>query len=380
MRAIIITRPGGPDVLAMDEVPAPVPGPRQIRVRVHATAVNRADLLQRRGGYPAPAGAPENVPGLEYAGVVEGIGSEVRQWGDGDRVMGLVGGGAYAEYIIAHEDEAIPVPAGLPLENAAAIPEAFITAHDALFTRVQLQPRESLLIHAVGSGVGTAALQLAKTRDAFVLGTQRSGWKLERARALGLDVAIEAAGSDDFAERAVREVRRWHDAAARRRDAGSGGGQHHEAHSAGKLPAQLAQQLPAQLTEQLPARADERVDRPGVDSVLDLVGGDYLAGNLRAIRVLGRIIVVGLVAGAKSELDMRLLLQKRATIIGTVLRARSLREKIDAARAFTRDVLPLLESGAVKPIIDEVFPLSEAAQAHRLVEENRNFGKIVLTM
>jgi NADPH:quinone reductase len=332
MRAIIITRPGGPDVLTMSDVAEPAPGPREIRVRVHATAVNRADLLQRAGNYPAPKDAPQNIPGLEYAGTVDGVGTDVTRWSDGDRVMGLVGGGSYAEYVTTHEDEAIRVPAALPLEHAAAIPEAFITAHDALFTRMHLQPRESLLIHAAGSGVGTAALQLAKAHDTFVLGTQRSAWKLERARTLGLDVAIEVGASGDFADRAMREA---------------------------------------------PGRT---ADRPGVDTILDLVGGDYLAGNLRAIRVLGRIAVVGLVAGAKSELDMRLLLQKRATIIGTVLRARSLAEKIEAARAFERDVIPLLESGAVRPIVDEVLPLEEAPQGHRLMGENRNFGKIVLTL
>lgn len=332
MRAIIITRPGGPDVLTMSDVAEPAPGSREIRVRVHATAVNRADLLQRAGNYPAPKDAPQNIPGLEYAGTVDGVGAGVTRWSDGDRVMGLVGGGGYAEYITTHEDEAIRVPAALSLEHAAAVPEAFITAHDALFTRMHLQSRESLLIHAVGSGVGTAALQLAKAHDAFVLGTQRSAWKLERARALGLDVAIEVGASADFAERAVRET---------------------------------------------PSRT---ADRPGVDTILDLVGGNYFAGNLRAVRVLGRIAVVGLVAGAKSELDMRLLLQKRATIIGTVLRARSLAEKIEAARAFERDVVPLLESGAVTPIVDEVLPLEDAPQAHRLMGENRNFGKIVLTL
>jgi NADPH2:quinone reductase len=351
MRAIIITRAGRPDVLAMSDVADPVPGPHQIRVRVHATAVNRADLLQRAGHYPAPNDAPQNIPGLEYAGVVDAVGNGVQQWRAGDRVMGLVAGGAYAECIVTHEYEALRVPKALSLTDAAAVPEAFITAHDALFTRMQLQSGESLLIHAVGSGVGTAALQLAKAHGAFVLGTQRSPWKLERAQALGLDVAIEAAAGD-FAERVVHEltVSRTSYTVADRPDARSG----------------------------VHGIFDPSGARSGVDGILDLVGGDYLAGNLRAIRVLGRIVVVGLVAGAKSELDMRLLLQKRATIIGTVLRARSLDEKIAAARAFERDVLPLLSSGAVKPVIDEVLPLEDAARAHAMVEENRNFGKIVL--
>jgi putative PIG3 family NAD(P)H quinone oxidoreductase len=276
--------------------------------------------------YPAPAGVPRDVPGLEYAGVVDAVGADARRWKAGDRVMGLVGGGAYAEYIVTHEDEAVRIPAALTFEQAAAIPEAFITAHDALFTRMQLQRDESLLIHAVGSGVGTAALQLAKAAGAYVLGTQRSAWKLERAMTLGLDTAIDVT-SVDFVEVVARHT-----------------------------------------------------DGRGVHGILDLVGGDYLHGNLRALRELGRIIVVGLVAGARAELDMRLLLQRRATIVGTVLRARSLIEKIDAARAFERDVVPLIEAGIVKPIVDEVLPLEDAAHAHEIVEANSNYGKVVLTI
>ncbi|HEX6133910.1 MAG TPA: NAD(P)H-quinone oxidoreductase, partial [Longimicrobiales bacterium] len=281
MRAVVITRPGGVEVLALRDVADPVPGARQIRVRVHATAVNRADLMQRAGNYPAPPGAPRDIPGLEYAGVVDAVGEGVTRWARGDRVMGLVAGGSYAELIVTHENEAMRVPDALSLEDAAAIPEAFITAHDALFTRMRLEPGEWLLIHAVGSGVGTAALQLAKAAGANVAGTQRSAWKLERARPLGLDLAITA-DAEHFAAEVLREAER------------------------------------------------------GVDGILDLVGGPYLAGNLRAIRVLGRILVVGLVAGAKSELDMRLLLNRRATIIGTVLRARPLDQKIEAARLFER--------------------------------------------
>jgi putative PIG3 family NAD(P)H quinone oxidoreductase len=326
MRAVTITRAGGPDVLVMSDVVAPTPGPDQVRVRVHATAVNRADLLQRAGMYPAPAGVPRDVPGLEYAGVVDAVGADARRWKAGDRVMGLVGGGAYAEYIVTHEDEAVRIPDALTFEQAAAIPEAFITAHDALFTRMQLQRDESLLIHAVGSGVGTAALQLAKAAGAYVLGTQRSAWKLERAMTLGLDTAIDVT-SVDFVEVVARHT-----------------------------------------------------DGRGVHGILDLVGGDYLHGTLRALRELGRIIVVGLVAGARAELDMRLLLQRRATIVGTVLRARSLIEKIDAARAFERDVVPLIEAGIVKPIVDEVLPLEDAARAHEIVEANGNYGKVVLTI
>jgi NADPH:quinone reductase len=323
MRAIVIARPGGPDVLELRDVPVPEPGPREIRVRVHATAVNRADLLQRAGYYPPPAGVPQDIPGLEYAGTVDAVGRDVSRWRSGERVMGLVGGGSYAEFVVTHEEEAVEVPERLDLLEAAAVPEAFTTAHDALFTQVNLRHGESLLIHAVGSGVGTAALQLATAAGATVIGTQRSAWKLEKATSLGLHVAVEP--GRDFA------------------------------------PDVLA-----------------ATDGRGVDAILDLVGGPYLAGNLRCVAVRGRIIVVGLVAGARHELDMRLLLSRRATLLGTVLRARPLDEKIDVARAFARDVVPLLASGAVQPIIDDVLPLADAARAHELVAGNRNFGKIVL--
>jgi NADPH:quinone reductase len=324
MRAIVIARPGGPEVLELRDVPTPEPAAHEIRVRVHATAVNRADLLQRAGHYPAPPGVPADIPGLEYAGVVDAVGSAVTAWQRGARVMGLVGGGSYAEYVVTHEDEALPVPDELDLTEAAAVPEACITAHDALFTQMQLAPGEWLLIHAVGSGVGTAALQLAKQAGARVIGTQRTPWKLEKATSLGLDVPIDPAAGD-FADAVL---------------AATGG--------------------------------------RGVDGVLDLVGGPYLAGNLRCIAVRGRILLVGLVAGARHELDMRLLLSRRATITGTVLRARHLDEKIAVSRAFARDVLPLLERRAVRPVVDAVLPLTDAARAHEVVAGNRNFGKVVL--
>jgi len=323
MRAVIITEFGGPDVLRIDDVATPDPGPRQMRVRVHAAAVNRADVMQRRGHYPAPKDAPQNIPGLEYAGVVDALGDEATRWHAGDRVMGITGGGSYAEAVVVHEDEAIPIPAALTFEQAAAVPEAFLTAYDALHTRIAVRRGETVLIHAVASGVGTAAAQLAKQAGCTVIGTARSAWKLERARAYGVDVAIDTSTSDYVA--VVRA------------------------------------ETPA-----------------GVNAVVDLVGGDYLGRNLEALAVLGRIAVVGLVAGRVAPLDMGLLLRRRATIVGTVMRARTLAEKIEVARLFTRDVLPLLESGAVRPVIDRVLPMSEAAEAHRVVEANENFGKVVL--
>jgi NADPH:quinone reductase len=326
MRSIVITRAGGPDVLEVRDVVRPSPRASEILVRVHATAVNRADLLQRAGRYPAPSGSPQDIPGLEYAGTVEALGAGTTRWRAGDRVMGLVGGGSYAEYVTTHEDEAIALPEALSFNEAAAVPEAFITAHDALFTQMRLAAGESVLIHAVGSGVGTAALQLARAAGARTLGTQRSAWKLDSATQLGLDVAIDTTTAD-FVDAVMRAT-----------------------------------------------------DGRGVDGVLDLVGGDYVGANLRALATRGRILLVGLVAGARHELDLRMMLQKRATLTGTVLRARTLDEKVAATQAFAHDVLPLLDRRAVRPVIDQVLPLHDATRAHEIVEANRNFGKIVLAV
>jgi putative PIG3 family NAD(P)H quinone oxidoreductase len=326
MRAIIIAQPGGPEVLQAGDVVTPTPGLHEMRVRVHAAGVNRADLLQRRGHYPAPAGLPANVPGLEYAGVVDMVGVDSTRWQLGDRVMGLVGGGAYAEAVVVHEAEALRMPATLSFIEAAAVPEAFLTAYDALRTRLAVRRGETVLIHAVASGVGTAAAQLAKQLGCIVFGTARSQWKLERVQSLGVDVAIDTT-REDFVE-VVRT----------------------------------------------------RTDGRGVDAIVDLVGGDYLGRNLAALAVLGRIAVVGLVAGSAAPLDMRMLLSKRATMVGTVMRARTLDEKIAVVKLFEREVMPWLESGAVAPVVDRVFGLAEAAEAHRVMEANRNFGKLVIRM
>ena len=324
MRAIVIAQPGEPEVLALHDVPDPEPGRGEVRVRVHAAGVNRADLLQRRGAYPAPPGWPQDVPGLEYAGTVDRLGDGVTEWEVGARVMGIVGGGGYAEYVVVHEREAIPVPEALTLEQAAAIPEAFITAHDALFTQVGLPMGERLLIHAVGSGVGTAALQMAKAAGATVFGTSRTATKLERAAELGLDVGIDTS-RDDFA-----------------------------------------------------GVVTERTGGAGADVILDLVGGPYTEGNLRSLARRGRMIVVGLTAGRRAEVDLGALLGKRLHVWGTSLRARPLEEKINVAQRFRAHVLPLLESGRVRAVVDGVYPLETAAEAHRLMERNANFGKLVL--
>jgi len=292
---------------------------------VKAAGINRADLLQRRGLYPPPPGWPSDIPGLEYAGTVEAVGADVELWDEGDCVMGLVGGGGYADYVVVPEREAIRVPDQLSFEEAGAVPEVFITAHDALFTQLGLGPGETILIHAVGSGVGTAALQLAKVAGATVIGTSRSAWKLERARELGLDVAIDSSKQDVAAE--VRLS----------------------------------------------------THRNGVAAILDLVGAPLFATNLECLSVKGRLIIVGLSGGRSAELDLGTVLRKRLRIIGTSLRMRPLEEKIAAARAFESEVGPLLASGRVHPVVDSVFPMDDVVTAHQRMEANANFGKLVLT-
>lgn len=325
MRAIAITKPGGPDVLAVVERPVPEPSRGEVRVRVRATAVNRADLLQRMGAYPAPPDAPPDIPGLELAGEVEALGPGVERLALGDRVFGLVGGGSYAEAVVTHERALARIPPSLSFEEAAAIPEAFITAHDAMVGQAGLAGGETLLVHAVGSGVGTAAVQLGRALGAFVIGTARTADKLERARALGLDAGVVPDGGR-FAD------------------------------------------------------AVKRADPAGAAVVLELVGGAYVDEDLRAIRPTGRVVLVGLLAGARAELDLGLVLRKRARVLGTVLRARPLEEKLAVTRTFEDQVVPLLARGKLAPVIDVVMPLDEAAAAHQRMASNAGFGKIVLAV
>ena len=324
MKAVIITKPGGPDVLRLDDRPRPEPGIGQIRVRVRVSALNRADLLQRMGNYPVPAGVPADVSGMEYAGEVDALGDAAALWKVGDRVMGLIGGGGHAEYLCVHEREAIPIPKSMSWDDAGAIPEAFLTGYDALFNRLDLKLGETLLIHAVGSGVGTATLQIARAAGAIVIGTARSTGKLERAKGLGLTVAVDASAGD------------WADG------------------------------------------VEKAVGKACVHAVVDLVGGNYLEGNLRVVAPRGRIVVVGLTAGATAQLNMGLMLRKRVTMVGTVLRARPLEEKITLARDFATHAIPMFEAGLLKPVIDRVMPFAEIRAAHELMESNRTFGKIVL--
>ncbi len=319
MRAVRITAAGDPDVLCLAEAPRPVPGRGELLVRVRAAGVNRADLLQRRGQYPAPAGVPPDIPGLEFAGEVVEAGSGVERWTPGERVMGLVGGGAYAEFLTVDARHAMAVPAPWSFDAAAAVPEAFITAHDAL-RQARLQRGERVLVHAVGSGVGVALLQLAKAEGSVVAGTSRTPAKLERAAALGLDRPVLVRGA--FVPDA--DLTDW------------------------------------------------------ADVIADLVGGPYLAGNLRAVARRGRIVVIGLTGGREAEVDLRLIMSKRVTVIGTVLRARSAEEKGAVVAAFVASAIPHFEAGTVRPLVDRTFPMAAAAEAHRYMEENRNFGAVVL--
>lgn len=326
MRAVVIARPGGPEVLELREVERPVPGTEQVLVRVRATAINRADLLQRQGRYPAPPGAPGDIPGLELAGEVVTLGAGASLWQPGDRVFGIVGGGGNAEYAVMHERTLARIPDRLSWTEAAAVPEVFITAHDALVTQALVRPSERVLIHAVGSGVGLAAVQLARAVGAVPFGTARTADKIARARGLGLADGVTV--ENDLAVVAERAMR-W-------------------------------------------------TANQGVEVVLDLVGGDYLAASARAAAPKGRIMLIGTVAGSTATLPLGLVLGKRLTIRGTVLRARPLEEKILATRAFADQVVPLLERDVVRPVIDAVFPLAEIAEAHARVETNATFGKVVL--
>lgn len=292
-------------------------------MRTATSGVNRADVLQRMGRYPAPPGVPADIPGLEYAGIVDAVGGGVTRWREGAPVMGIIAGGGYARYVIAPADTAVPVPDGLSPDEAGAVPEVFMTAFDAVFLQEGLAEGETLLVHAAGSGVGTAALQLARAFGARTIGTSRTATKLQRAEALGLDHPVPA-------------------------------------------------------NEPWPERVLELTAGRGVDVILDLVGGPYLAGNQKVLAPGGRHIVVGVPGGARAELDLRALMGKRASIRGTLLRARALEEKAELARAFEARVLPAFANGKLRPVIDRTLPAAEAAEAHRLMEADANFGKLLL--
>jgi putative PIG3 family NAD(P)H quinone oxidoreductase len=323
VRAIVADGPGGPDVLKIVERPDPDAGPGELLVRVRAAGVNRADVLQRRGHYPPPPGASD-VLGLEFAGEVVAVGGGVEGWAVGDPACAVVAGGAYAELVTVPADVALPPPPSLSIEEAAAVPEVFATAYDNLFNRGRLAGGETILIHGGGSGVGTAAIQLAKLSGCRILVTAGSSAKLEECAALGADVGIDY-HREDFVERAM-----------------------------------------------------ERTDDRGVDVILDIVGADYLDRNLRALAVDGRLVVIGLQGGAQAPLNLGLLLARRLTVTGSTLRARTTEEKAVLMAQLYRDVWPPFADGTLRPVIDRVLPFGDAAEAHRVMEDSEHTGKILL--
>ena len=328
MKAVVLTAYGDLDVLTIAEVADPVPGPEEVLIDIVATALNRADLLQRRGLYPSPplAGftppAPE-IPGMEFSGRVAALGGRVTSWSVGEEVMGIVGGGSYAQRLVIHEHQLMRIPTTVSVEDAAAIPEVWITAFDALVAQGGLTSGRTALVHAGASGVGTAAIQICKALGARVIVTASAG-KLAACRELGADLAIDYATMDFVAE------------------------------------------------------CMSFTNGVGVDVVLDVIGGDYVDKNIAAIRVGGRIVQVGTMGGGRTEVNIGMLLPKRASLIGTVLRARPLSEKIAITQRFVAEILPLFDAGLVKPVIDSRYPLSAIADAHAYMETNANVGKILI--
>lgn len=323
MRAVVLRAHGGPEVLGIEDVAAPVPGPGEVLIDVRATAMNRADLLQRMGLYPDPFPGPLEIPGLEFSGTVAALGEGSDAWVVGDAVMGIVSGGAYAEQLVIHQHQAMAVPSSVSVADAAAIPEAFLTAWDALVVQGGLSAGMTALVHAGASGVGTAAIQICRAVGAEVIVTCSAG-KAELCRSLGAVRAVDYA-TEDFVV-AVAEV------------------------TSGR----------------------------GVEVVLDVIAGDYVARNVASLATGGRIIQVGAMAGKAEPFNVAALLPKRAAIIGTVLRPRPTEEKVALSRRFAAEMLGHFDAGTMRPIIDSRYRLDEIAEAHRHMASNANSGKIVI--
>ncbi|MFV0388732.1 MAG: NAD(P)H-quinone oxidoreductase [Pyrinomonadaceae bacterium] len=328
MKAIYIEEYGAPELLRVKNVDAPiVESPVDVIVGVKAAALNRADILQRKGLYPAPSGYPEKIPGLEFAGVVQEVGEKVQSFKPGERVFGITAGGAQAELLRTRADQLLRIPENLEFVSAAAVPEAFATAFDAMLLQGKLQSGEFLLIHAVGSGVGLAALQLGKAFGATVIGTSRTKSKLQRCEVLGLDFGIDSSEDAKFSNKVC-----------------------------------------------------EFSNKIGANLTLDLVGAKFLEENIRSAAEGGRILFVGLVGGSSSEINLATVLSKRLTIIGTVLRSRTNAEKAALTAKFSAEVLPLFAKNKIKPIVERVFAFEEVAEAHKYLESNESFGKVVLAL
>ena len=326
MKAVYVKEFGGVENLEISVVEnPPKPIETEVLVNVKAAALNRADIMQREGHYPAPKGFPEKILGLEFAGEVAEIGENVEKFKIGDKVFGITAGGAQAEFLLTDESLLAKIPENLSFVEAATIPEAFITAHDAIFTQGNLKEIETVLIHAVGSGVGLAALQLAKGQNIKTIGTSRTQDKLDKCGEFGLDETIVVNKDMNFAE-----------------------------------------------------LIKEKTNGRGVDVILDLVGGNYFAENLESLALKGRLILVGLTGGRKAEFNLGTALAKRTKIIGTVLRSRPTEEKAEATAKFIEDVLPLVATGKIKPNLDKVFSIEDIREAHKYLESNASFGKVVL--
>lgn len=323
MTVIEITEPGGPEKLVLSCRPLPQPGPGEVLIKVASAGVNRPDCLQRQGGYPPPPGASD-IPGLEVAGTVVSLGEGTERWQLGDHVCALLTGGGYAEYCTAPEPQCLPIPAGLSLQQAAALPETFFTVWSNVFDRASLQPGETLLVHGGTSGIGTTAIQLASALGSRVFTTVGGADKQQICLHLG-------------AERVIN---------------------YHE----------------EDFVQVIKTSTNSR----GVDVILDMVGGDYIQRNLSALAVEGRLVFIAFLRGAKMEMNLAPVMMKRLTITGSTLRARPVAHKAPIAKNLEEKVWPLLASGTIKPIIDRTFPLSEAASAHALMESNRHIGKLLL--
>lgn len=326
MWAVVIEKYGSPEVLQLQKIADPEPNRGEVRVQIHASALNRADIDQRKGNYPPPIAAEHEIPGLEFSGVVDKLGTEVKQWQVGDRVFGLLSAGGYAEQVVTPERMLMPIPANLSFEQAAAIPEVFLTAYDALVDKASFQAGDSVLIHAGASGVGTAAIQLARVMGAsLIFATSRSEWKLEKCRSLGATHTIHT--KTEFDKVVL-------DATASR----------------------------------------------GVDIILDFVGADYLKKNLNAAAVQGRIVQIAMLSGASAEIDLGQVLSKRLRLQGTTLRSRPIEQKMALTQTFAKQILQFFAEGRLDPILDRSFPLQEVAEAHRYMENNHNVGKIILQL
>jgi NADPH2:quinone reductase len=323
MRAVVFTGAGGNEVIRIEERPDPVPGPGEVLVRASFAGINPADTLQRAGRYPPPPGAPPDIPGLEVCGTVETCGEDVARWRQGDRVFGLVGGGGLADRVVVHETNVAAVPASLDEREAAAVAEVFITAHDAIVTQCGLAAGETLLVHGAAGGVGSAACQIGIELGARVLAVVRSDVAADSVSGLGAEPVVDERFGDEVAEKTAGE---------------------------------------------------------GVDVILELVGAPHFPANLEALARKGRIVVVGVGAGAEARVPLLALMQKRASMRGTVLRPRSPAEKADAVAAFERDVVPALAAGRIRPVIDSIFPLEEAAKAFERLEGSGKFGKVLLDL